>query len=135
MFCSKCGSQLAGAAFCTNCGTQAGVQVAPAAATQQTYQQAPPIYPANYAIARPPKSRTTAIVLAVFLSCWTWVYTYRADKNKFWLGIVASVVLTFLNAAFPGFVVISIGLWIWCIVDVVQKDENWYRSYWDRHPN
>ncbi|MEY2694522.1 MAG: zinc-ribbon domain [Actinomycetota bacterium] len=135
MFCSNCGNQLAGAAFCTNCGTPAGVQAAPAAAPQQTYQQVPPPYSANYAMARPQKSRTTAIVLAVFLNCWTWVYTYRADKNKFWITLAAGFVLNFLNAVFPGFVVVSIGLWIWCIVDVVQKDETWYRSYWERYPN
>ena len=133
MFCNKCGAQLGGAAFCTNCGTQAGAPAA-SAAPQQAYQQAPPPFQPNYSAGRPPKSRTTAILLAVFLNIWTWVYTYRADKAKFWLGIGASIFLTFLNALFAGFVIISFGLWIWPIVDVVQKDENWYRSYWTKYP-
>lgn len=135
MFCNKCGTQLGGAAFCTNCGTQAGTTPAPAAAPQQTYQQTPPPFQQNYVTSRPPKSRTTAIVLAVFFSGWTWLYTYRADKNKFWLSLGISIFLSFMNLALPGISLLGIGFWIWALVDTTQKDEGWYQSYWSKYPN
>jgi hypothetical protein len=135
MFCNKCGAQLGGAAFCTNCGTQAGTTPAPAVAPQPTYQQPTPPFQPGYGAARPPKSRTTAIVLAVFFSGWTWLYTYRADKNKFWLSLGLSFLLQILNVALPGIGLLGIGFWVWALVDVIQKDEGWYRSYWAKYPN
>lgn len=30
-------------------------------------------------------------MLAVFLSFWTWVYTYKKDGWKFWVGLTASI--------------------------------------------
>lgn len=121
MFCSKCGTQLAGAAFCTNCGTQAGATPSP---------QQP-----SYVASRSPKSRTTAIVLAVFFSGWTWLYTYRADKNKFWLSLGVTFLFSIMNFALPGISFLGIGFWIWALVDTIQKDESWYRSYWHNYPN
>ena len=135
MFCSKCGTQLAGAAFCTNCGTQAGTTPTPAVAQQQTIQQTPPPFQPSYTSVRPPKSRTTAILLAVFLSAWAWLYTYRADKNKFWLSMGASVFLQLVNLAIPGIGLLGLGLYVWALVDIIQKDESWYRSYWNNYQN
>ena len=31
------------------------------------------------------KSKSTAIVLAIFFSFWSWLYTYRRSSTKFWL--------------------------------------------------
>ena len=45
------------------------------------------------------KSKNTAVMLAVSLSWWTWLYTYKRDTWKFWLGLgvgVASVGLMFV---------------------------------------
>ncbi|MDA8185133.1 MAG: zinc ribbon domain-containing protein [Actinomycetota bacterium] len=33
------------------------------------------------------KSKVVAILLAVFLGPWTWLYTYARDAKKFWIGI------------------------------------------------
>lgn len=38
------------------------------------------------------KSKTTAVLLAVFLGPWTWLYTYARDAKKFWVGIGAALV-------------------------------------------
>ena len=70
-FCSRCGGPtepLANA--CTRCGT--------------TLRQ--PEAAANGA-----KSKTAAILLAVFLSFFTWLYTYRRDYWKFWIGLAVAV--------------------------------------------
>ena len=31
-----------------------------------------------------PKSKTVSIVLAVLFGFWSWLYTYRKDRIKFW---------------------------------------------------
>lgn len=69
------------------------------------------------------KNRTTAIVLAVFLSFWTWLYTYKKDSTKFWIGLGVS-----LTGIFCVFIT-TIGVWIWSIVDTVKKDDKWYKNY------
>lgn len=72
-FCSACGNGLiATAAICPNCGT-------PVPGT---------------ALASKPvaKSKTVAVVLAVFLGFWTYLYTYAKDKSKFWITLGISVV-------------------------------------------
>ena len=46
------------------------------------------------------KSKSTAIVLAIFFSFWSWLYTYRKNLVKFWiilsLNIIAAIVI-FIN--------------------------------------
>ena len=66
------------------------------------------------------KSKTTAVLLAVFLGFWTWLYTYRKDAWKFWLNL--------------GLSVITLGLYgivasIWAIVDAARRPSAWYDSY------
>jgi hypothetical protein len=75
-----------------------------------------------------PKDKTVAILLAVFLSFWSWLYTYQRDKQKFWTGLVlgfGSAVLSFL--IFP--LVIPFGIWIWAIIDVCRKPDIYYRQF------
>ncbi len=38
------------------------------------------------------KNKNTAVLLAVSLSWWTWLYTYKRDTWKFWLGLGIGVV-------------------------------------------
>jgi len=70
----------------------------------------------------PEKSKTTAIVLAVLLGIWSWLYTYKYDACKFWIALLVNLVL-FWTIVFP------IGIWIWAIVDVCLKDERLYKEY------
>ena len=106
-FCVTCGNGLvATAAICPRCGTPV------ARATFST--------PGG-------KSRSTAVVMAVFLSFWSFLYTYSISAWKFWLGFGLSfVALGFVitndamsNGNNPGlfFVLIGLGVWIWSIVD------------------
>ncbi len=66
------------------------------------------------------KSKTTAILLAVFLGFWTWVYTYKVDAWKFWLNLV----LTVLTIGFWGLVA-----WVWAIIDTAIRSEAWFEGF------
>jgi hypothetical protein len=89
-FCQSCGTQLAaGAAFCANCGSPAGSIPAPAA--PPVASAAPPQYQPQ-AYGPRGKSKTTAVVLAVFLGFWSWLYTFQVNKVKFFIGLGAGVV-------------------------------------------
>ena len=93
IFCPSCGAVIKREAeLCVHCGVRVG---RPAAGR---------------------KSKTTAILLAVFFSFFTWLYTYREDGAKFWGGLAISIVF------FPA-------TWIWAIVDTVSKNDEWYADY------
>lgn len=138
MFCSKCGNQLvAGSSFCGACG--APTMVAPAPAPTNVVQ--PPVAPApginnayNTVFVPAGKSRTTAIVLAIFLGNWAWLYTYRADKSKFWISMGIGLALFFSNVVAPGISLLGIAFNIWAIVDAVSKKPEWYAAYFKNFP-
>ena len=100
-FCSKCGSALgAGSAFCANCGTPVASVAAPEAPSAPVAHAAPMQTPpqsaynpgyapagAQYAGAPKPRTRSTAILLAIFLGYWSWLYTFKVNKGKFFAGL------------------------------------------------
>ena len=107
-YCQGCGSGLIDMAIiCTKCGSSAG---------------GPNSYSGR-------KKKTTSILLAVFLSGWTWLYTYDRDRKKFWIFIGAGFVAFFLTITAGIGVLIGLGTWIWSIVDVCQKPDSWYSNY------
>ncbi len=75
-----------------------------------------------------PRSKRTAVVLAVFLTFWTWYYTYRKDKAKFWLALALSTLALFFPQAGLGYVILTC-VWIWAVVDAAIKPVDWYRRY------
>ena len=105
---------------------------------QQNYQQPSPIVPQGYGYAPAPmpayverKDKTVAIVLAVVLGFWTWLYTYKRDAWKFWLCLglnmtVFNPLWTWILGFAPNF-----ALHIWAIVDVAMKPQ----QYYDYYPN
>jgi len=105
---------------------------------QQNYQQQSPLVHQGYgyAPAHMPayverKDKTVAILLAVFLGFWTWLYTYKRDAWKFWvcLGLHMTVfnpIWTWILLFLP-----NIGLHVWAIVDVAVKPQ----QYYDQYPN
>jgi hypothetical protein len=55
------------------------------------------------------KQKTTAVLLAVFLSAWAWLYTYKWNALNFWLsfaGLFVGQVVTFAIAWFAGLPVV-----------------------------
>jgi len=99
------------------------------------------------------KSKTTAILLSIFFGFWTWLYTYRVDKKKFWicLSIVLVLVLTLMLIsafstetgnyldAFAGvlsgmllffiILIVCFAFWLWALIDRSIKRDEFYSNY------
>jgi uncharacterized membrane protein HdeD (DUF308 family) len=99
------------------------------------------------------KDKTVAILLAVFLSGWTWLYTYRHNAAKFWVYIAVSFISAFVGVAvffasigvagfgaFYSYLVpdlaslilvylVGFGFWLWAIIDAATKARQWYEDY------
>ena len=76
-FCSACGNSLIeSAVVCPSCGS-ATSKFQNANLTGQTVR----------------KSKTTAVVLAVFLGPWSWLYTFKRDQAKFWIWLGGFVLI------------------------------------------
>ena len=69
------------------------------------------------------KSKAISVVMAVFLAQWTWVYTYKKDAWKFWLGMGLCFFGIFM------LLIPNIGVWIWSIIDTAVKNKEWYNNY------
>ncbi len=67
---------------------------------------------------KPKRSKTTAVILAVFLCFWTWAYTYKYDAWKFWLNLILSFTIIWIPFA-----------WIWAIIDAANKDKKIFEDY------
>lgn len=99
-YCSSCGNViLKEAEICPKCGVRVN-----AASLQHTVS----------------KDKTVAVVLAVFLGLWTWLYTYKLDAWKFWLNLG----LCFFTLGFWGLVA-----WIWAIIDSAIKPTQYYANF------
>jgi hypothetical protein len=122
-YCHSCGNVISReAAICMSCG----VAVRPALGSVT--------YSGGHAGYGEGKSKTTAIVFAIFFGIFTWLYTYREDAGKFWLAIgitIMNVILSVLTLgiwlfiAFP----VGVGFWVWTLVDTTSKSDAWYAHY------
>ncbi len=109
-FCQSCGTKLpATAGFCSSCGTAAGS--APAAAPAPTYQPQP--------AGAVSKNKTTAVLLAVFLGFWSWLYTFKINKTKFFIGLGASFVAGIIQTTSLLLTADDIDYYAACIDDAV----------------
>ena len=80
------------------------------------------------------KSKTTAVLLAVFLAPFNWLYTYKKDVAKFWIALVVDIIFTIIliaseGEASPLVFIVWIAIWIWAIIDVSVKDKEWYENF------
>jgi len=57
------------------------------------------------------KDKSISVLLAIFLSFFSWIYTFEKDKIKFWVALG-------LNVLFWWCIIVPIGVWIWSILDV-----------------
>jgi hypothetical protein len=95
---------------------------------QPFYGNTPPQQPmVGYPVER--KDKTVAVLLAVFLGFWTWIYTYKKDTWKFWLSLGLHLTLfnplwTWILAFLP-----NIALHIWAIIDTAVKPQQFYDYY------
>ncbi|MGH8980359.1 MAG: hypothetical protein ACRDWE_04975 [Acidimicrobiales bacterium] len=68
------------------------------------------------------------MLLAVFLSFWTWVYTYKRDRKKFWVGLLVGTAGLLVHITLLG-AIVPFAVWVWAIADTVSKPKKWYGSY------
>jgi hypothetical protein len=132
-FCTQCGAVAGGSApapppisaavSCPRCGQAVGPGQA------HCHQCGSPVTSQMGVMVRSPKDKSVAILLAVFLSFWSWLYTYELDKQKFWTGLGVAFGSAVLGALLLFPLIIPIGIWIWAIVDVCQKPDTYYRQY------
>jgi predicted nucleic acid-binding Zn ribbon protein len=100
-FCVSCGAPVfPTAAICTQCGTMLGT----------------------------PKDKTVAVLLAVFLAPWNWLYTYKRDAAKFWVGLFLWIFGWILVLVFVGLIILF-GLWLWAVIDSAIKPDSYYRQF------
>ena len=82
----------------------------------------PPLQPPTPPLApQIPKKKITAVLLAVFLTFWTWAYTYKVDSWKFWLNLALGL--------------LTLGIWTifislpWAIIDAARRPASWYQAF------
>jgi len=101
MFCPACGNQIVHTAvICPSCGTAVGT----------------------------PKDKSIAVLLAVFLMAWTWLYTYKRDSVKFWIGGVLGLIGIATSWLVIGFFLL-VGVWLWAIIDTAVKPAAYYQRF------
>lgn len=129
-FCSACANPLIETAvICPKCGS--------------------PTAKYNTETVSPGKSKTTAVVLSVFLGVWSWLYTYQVNKHKFWitLPILTVLFVTLLLFAIGAsyyptdlernsrlivarvWQILSLAFWLWALLDNATKQQSFYRNY------
>jgi hypothetical protein len=143
-YCRNCGKELIGAPYyCMNCGARpnAGKSFCPACASPTTPlseicvkcgTRLAPVNPAP--LPNKPhtgKTRSSAILLAVFLHFWTWLYTYRKDSWKFWIALAIWMFMLMILAAHvgPWGLMLALPVWLWSIIDAALKNDDWYLAY------
>ena len=137
--CQTCGRQMdKNDRFCNACGTLAGAKPP----SIQNY--ANPAYVGQMPTSR--KSKAVSILLAMFLTYWTWLYTYKRDGWKFWLGLILSGLPLITATIFMEFYISNVSwlsdqvlidlsyalpivIWLFAIIDTARKKQAWYDYY------
>jgi hypothetical protein len=85
------------------------------------------------------KSKSVAVVMAVFLSFWSWLYTYGKSSVKFWISLILTIIVPItasglINGSynwlgFFAYPVVYLGAWIWAIADNATKSYKYFINY------
>jgi hypothetical protein len=105
------------------------------------------------------RSRTVAVVLAIFFGAFSWLYTFERDAKKFWIGlafyIAATLIAVFVEFGILGtaldcintqhncgqsafreylglwclIAVLALGMHVWALVDAARKSDHFYKLY------
>ena len=138
IFCPECGKPIKrNAVICEHCGVQ----------IKELVSQSKEVPAVTH------KSKTTAVVLAVFFSYWSWLYTYRRSRIKFWIVLSIAMIwyfvyfviiidtMSFLTEHSINYYLTNwgnwsflasfyfIGVWLWAIVDNAIKPNSFYKNY------
>lgn len=133
IFCPECGKVIKrNAVVCVNCGVQ--VKELKTSLKQEIIIDNPNT-----------KSKTTAVVLAIFLGFWSWLYTYKKDFKKFWiyLGIIliGAAGIGILISSMPSPTLADYGTWVWLyflinassymwgLINSIGRPDSFYTNY------
>lgn len=146
IYCPECGTVIKrSSVFCTECRTQL---------KEKKENIVEVTKPKEVALA-PSKNKTIAILLSIFLGFWSWLYTYKVDRKKFWVylclilpGVVGIPIIINLsisgyvsNSAFVNVFLEGYGTWvwmyflvnlssfIWALVNSIARTESFYTNY------
>jgi len=76
------------------------------------------------------RNKAVAVLLAIFFSILSWVYTWKEDRNKFWLtlliGLFVTLILGVTVILIPIIWLGWIGVYIWVIIDQANKKKSEY---------
>lgn len=133
IYCPVCGKLIKRkATFCSYCGAQIkqllveNKSIATKTKSELTVIKASPKSTST-------KTKTSAVVLAVFFPIFTWVYTWKRSKHKFFIaiGVMGFMVLCDLIIGAAGIITLitSIGIIIWAIIDSATKPRSFYENY------
>ena len=127
--------------FCEYCGIKIGnriIEQNPDAPYKQTQTQAQTQAQAQAYVHRnlnnstvyptEPKDKSLAIILAILLPFFTWIYTYKKDSTKIWIALLVDIIGLLMSSIIIGALII-LAVRIWAIVDVASKSPEWYRNY------
>jgi len=83
-----------------------------------------------------PKSKSVAVVLAIFLGIWSFLYTYKKDAVAFWVGVGLQIFLTFGILASPAssgsegaIILIGFAFGLVAFIVAVSRSSEWYQRY------
>jgi hypothetical protein len=66
------------------------------------------------------KDKKLAIILAVFFGIFAWIYTWKVDAWKFWLGLGLAIVLCWT-------LIVPFGIWMWVLIDMIRRPSIFYK--------
>ena len=94
------------------------------------------------------KSKTIAVILAIFLGYWSWLYTYKKDAKKFWIYLIliwaGSICIGILiNNIGISTTLMNYGTWIWLFFLINTSSYVWVlinnigrpNSFYTNYPN
>ena len=134
-FCTACGNSLIETAvICPKCGS-------PTSKFNQSTQTASQGVAYSGADNPQARSKTAAVLLAVFVGVWSFLYTFRSDAAAFWLGLAAPLVATLLAILISGgrlvgwqiifAIFVSALVSVLAIVRQATRSSEWFARYPD----
>ncbi len=78
------------------------------------------------------KWKSTAIFLALFFGFFSWLYTYRKDRWKFWLCIILFIISFVVYNPLPSIFVIVYILSVFTpLIDHIRRPKSFYENYYE----
>jgi ribosomal protein L40E len=96
-----------------------------------------------------PKNKSVAVILSIFFSFWSWLYTYKINYKKFWItfsiifGYFFTIIIIIISVPFDAasifsnygtwiwlfWLLLSGSIWLWALLDNSLKPTSFYMNY------